>query len=126
MAKEARTKTKDERIRGEKSRLNRIYKDIEKNKKKLADGLIERAALMRAECEDLEYDLIENGWTEQFQQSEKLEPYDRARPQGQAYQQLNANYQKVIKQLDALLPQAKQSGREDDGFADFVNGRDEL
>ena len=126
MAKEARTKTKDERIRGEKSRLNRIYKDIDKNKKKLAAGLIERAAFMRIECEDLEDDLIENGWTEQFQQSEKLEPYDRARPQGQAYQQLNANYQKVIKQLDALLPQAKQSGREDDGFADFVNGRDEL
>lgn len=126
MAKEARTKTKDERIRGEKSRLNRIYKDIDKNKKKLAAGLIERAAFMRIECEDLETDLIENGWTEQFQQSEKLEPYDRARPQGQAYQQLNANYQKVIKQLDALLPQAKQSGREDDGFADFVNGRDEL
>lgn len=126
MAKEARTKTKDERIRGEKSRLNRIYKDIDKNKKKLAAGLIERAAFMRIECEDLETDLIENGWTELFQQSEKLEPYDRARPQGQAYQQLNANYQKVIKQLDALLPQAKQSGREDDGFADFVNGRDEL
>ena len=126
MAKEARTKTKDERIRGEKSRLNRIYKDIDKNKKKLAAGLIERAAFMRIACEDLEADLIENGWTEQFQQSEKLEPYDRARPQGQAYQQLNANYQKVIKQLDALLPQAKQSGREDDGFADFVNGRDEL
>ena len=126
MAKEARTKTKDERIRGEKSRLNRIYKDIDKNKKKLAAGLIERAAFMRIECEDLEEFLIENGWTEQFQQSEKLEPYDRARPQGQAYQQLNANYQKVIKQLDALLPQAKQSGREDDGFADFVNGRDEL
>ena len=126
MAKEARTKTKDERIRGEKSRLNRIYKDIDKNKKKLAAGLIERAAFMRIECEGLEADLIENGWTEQFQQSEKLEPYDRARPQGQAYQQLNANYQKVIKQLDALLPQVKQSGREDDGFADFVNGRDEL
>ena len=126
MAKEARTKTKDERIRGEKSRLNRIYKDIDKNKKKLAAGLIERAAFMRIECEDLEADLIENGWTEQFQQSEKLEPYDRARPQGQAYQLLNANYQKVIKQLDALLPQVKQSGKEDDGFADFVNGRDEL
>ena len=126
MAKEARPTTKDERIRGEKSRLSRIYKDIDKNKKKLAAGLIERAAFMRIECEDLEADLIENGWTEQFQQSEKLEPYDRARPQGQAYQQLNANYQKVIKQLDALLPQAKQSGREDDGFADFVNGRDEL
>lgn len=126
MAKEKRIKTKDERIRGEKQRLSRIYKNLDENKKKLAAGLIERAAFMRIECEDLEADLIENGWTEQFQQSEKLEPYDRARPQGQAYQQLNANYQKVIKQLDALLPQVKQSGREDDGFADFVNGRDEL
>ena len=126
MAKEAMTKTKYELILKKKSRLNPIYKNIDKNKKKLAAGLIERAAFMRIECEDLEAFLIENGWTEQFQQSEKLEPYDRARPQGQAYQQLNANYQKVIKQLDALLPQAKQSGREDDGFADFVNGRDEL
>lgn len=126
MAKEKRIKTKDERIRGEKQRLNRIYKNLDENKKKLAAGLIERAAFMRIECEDMEADLIENGWTEQFKQSEKLDPYERARPQGQAYQQLNANYQKVIKQLDALLPQGKQSGREDDGFADFVNGRDEL
>lgn len=126
MVKEKRIKTKDERIRGEKQRLNRIYKNLDENKKKLAAGLIERAAFMRIECEDMEADLIENGWTEQFKQSEKLDPYERARPQGQAYQQLNANYQKVIKQLDALLPQGKQSGREDDGFADFVNGRDEL
>ena len=82
MAKEKRIKTKDERIRGEKQRLSRIYKNLEENKKKLAAGLIERAAFMRIECEDLEADLIENGWTEQFQQSEKLAPYDRARPQG--------------------------------------------
>ena len=59
MAKEARTKTKDERIRGEKRRLSRIYRDIDENKKKLAAGLIERAAFMRIECEDLEADLID-------------------------------------------------------------------
>lgn len=126
MAGEVRTKTKEERIRSEKNRLNKLFKELPEKKKKLAIGLIERAAFMRVECEDLEVDLRENGWTELFQQSEKMEPYDRARPQGQSYQTLNANYQKIIKQLDAMLPPAESAARpKDDGFEDFVTGRDD-
>lgn len=125
MAEEARTKTKEERIRSEKNRLNRLFKGLEEKKKKLAIGLIERAAFMRVECEDLEVDLRENGWTELFSQGNQ-EPYDRARPQGQSYQTLNANYQKIIKQLDAMLPPAENAARpKDDGFEDFVTGRDD-
>ena len=71
-------------------------------------------------------DLRENGWTEKFQQSERLEPYDRARPIGQAYNSTNANYQKIIKQLTALLPKPDTAPKqEDDGFASFVRERDE-
>ena len=70
--------------------------------------------------------LRENGWTEKFQQSERLEPYDRARPIGQAYNSTNANYQKIIKQLTALLPKPDTAQKqEDDGFASFVRERDE-
>nr|DAH23916.1 MAG TPA: hypothetical protein [Caudoviricetes sp.] len=71
-------------------------------------------------------DLQDNGWTEKFQQSERLEPYDRARPIGQAYNSTNANYQKIIKQLTALLPKPDATPKpEDDGFGSFVRERDE-
>lgn len=119
-------KKKETRIKAEKERLLEIYQELPQKKAELAIGLIERAAFMRVECEDLEADLRENGWTEPFQQSEKMEPYDRARPQGQSYQTLNSNYQKIIKQLDAMLPPAESAARpKDDGFEDFVTGRDD-
>lgn len=117
--------TKQDRILKEKERLLEFYKNMEASKSGIASGLIERAAFMRVECEDLEIDLLTNGWTELFQQSEKCDPYDRARPQGQAYQTLNANYQKIIKQLDGMLPPAPAKNDDDDGFDSFVNGRDD-
>lgn len=118
-------KKKETRIKAEKERLLEIYRELPQKKAELAIGLIERAAFMRVECEDLEVDLRENGWTELFSQGNQ-EPYDRARPQGQSYQTLNANYQKIIKQLDAMLPPAESTARpKDDGFEDFVTGRDD-
>lgn len=124
MPKEARTKTKDERIRGEKNRLNKIFRELPEKQKKLASSLIERAAFMRVELEDLEADIRENGWTEMFQQSEKVEPYERQRPQGQTYQSMNTSYQKIIRQLNDMLP-AKASPP-DDPFDAFLNERDQM
>lgn len=124
MAEEARRKTKEERIRGEKNRLIKLFKELPEKKKKLAIGLIERAAFMRVELEDLEEDLKENGWTEPFQQSEKMEPYDRARPQGQTYNTMNTSYQKIMRQLHDMLPVEAVAKPKDDGFEDFVSGRD--
>ena len=124
MAKEPRTKTKEERIRGEKNRLTRLFKELPDKKKKLTAGLIERAAFMRVELEDLEADLKENGWTELFQQSEKVDPYERARPQGQTYNTMNASYQKIMKQLHDMLPAEEPQKQQDDGFEAFVIGRD--
>ena len=123
MAEEARRKTKEERIRGEKNRLTKLFKELPEKKKKLAIGLIERAAFMRVELEDLEEDLKENGWTEPFQQSEKMEPYDRARPQGQTYNTMNTSYQKIMRQLHDMLP-VEAAKPKDDGFDAFVTGRD--
>lgn len=124
MPKAAREKTKEERIRGEKNRLTKLFKELPEKKKKLTVGLIERAAFMRVELEDLELDLKENGWTESFQQSKNLEPYDRARPQGQTYNTMNTSYQKIMKQLHDMLPQEQTQKAQDDGFEAFVIGRD--
>lgn len=125
MPKDAREKTKDERFRGERGRLNRLYRSLPERKKKLAAPLIERAAFMRVELEDLERDLAENGWTEEFRQSEKVDPYERARPEGQTYLTMNANYQKLIKQLHDMLPTEAQK-EQADPFDEFLKERDIL
>ena len=119
-------KSKASRIKAEKKRLEENYAELSQSKKEVAQGLIERAAFMRIELEDLEADLAENGWVEKFSQGNQ-EPYDRARPQGQTYNAINGNYQKIIKQLDSMLPKEEPKTREnDDGFDDFVSGRDEI
>ena len=124
MAVQTREKTKEERIRGEKNRLNRIFRQLPEKKKKLALGLIERAAFMRVELEDLEADIEENGWTEMFKQSANLPEYKRARPQGQTYNTMNASYQKIIRQLHDMLPQKQE--QQADPFDEFLNERDQM
>jgi len=119
-------KSKASRIKAEKKRLEQNYAELSQAKKEVAQGLIERAAFMRIELEDLEADLAENGWVEKFSQGNQ-EPYDRARPQGQTYNAMNGNYQKIIKQLDSMLPREESRPKEEnDGFDDFVSGRDEV
>jgi hypothetical protein len=116
--------TKDERIKKEEKRLKRIYKNIDKDNKAIIEGLIQRAAYMRVTLEDWEKDIMENGYYEMFTQSEKTDPYERERPVARLYNTMNANYQKIIKQLSDLVPkEAPAKGVEDDGFADFINSR---
>ena len=121
----AKKKSKAARIKAEVDRLERNYAELAESKKRVAEGTIARAAFMRVELEDLEEFLSKNGWTEKFSQGNQ-EPYDRARPQGQTYNTMNANYQKIIKLLDSMLPKEDAKPRvEDDGFDEFVGGRDE-
>ena len=118
-------KTKESRIKAEKARLEALYNDLPESRHKLADGLIERAAFMRVELEDLEDDIRLNGWVEMFSQGNQ-EPYPRARPQGQSYNTMNANYLKTIQKLDTMLPKEQGGSEDGDGFDAFVNGRDKL
>jgi hypothetical protein len=112
--------TKDERIKKEVRRLNRIYKDIDKDNKAIIEGLIRRAAYMLVTLEDWEKDIMENGYYEMFTQSEKTDPYERERPVARLYNTVNKNYQSIIKQLTDLIPKKENSNEEDDGFDAFV------
>ena len=116
--------TKEKRISAEKLRLTKIYKEIPEEKKRLIDGLINRAAFMRITLEDMERDLDENGFVEFFTQSEKTEPYERERPVARLYNTMNKNYQSIIKQLSDLLPKEDVRKEVNDGFEDFVSDRE--
>lgn len=114
--------TKDTRIKAEEKRLKRIYKNIDKDKKAIIDGLIQRAAYMRVTLEDYEKDIDEGGYTEMFTQSINTPPYERERPVARLYNTMNKNYQSIIKQLSDLLPKEVVK-EEDDGFEAFVNAK---
>ncbi|MCD8200377.1 MAG: hypothetical protein LUD25_05460, partial [Coriobacteriaceae bacterium] len=117
-------KERDKKIKAETEELTRIFSDLPAKKMSLAGKLIERAAWMRVQCQELEEYLEANGWTEKFQQTKGLPPYDRSRPQAQSYLTLNSGYQKIIKQLSDLLPRDDDKPK-DDGFDSFVNRRDD-
>ncbi len=114
--------TIEARILKEDKRLREIYKDLPNDVMKLYDGLIWRAAYMRVTLEDYEKDIVENGSTELFSQSEKTDPYERERPVSSIYNRLIKNYQVVIKQLSERLP-AQGTGSPSEEILKFALGK---
>lgn len=117
-------KARKRKIENEEKRLSTQFKEIDAKKRAVVRGLLPRAAFMRIHLCELEADLNIYGWTEWFSQGEQ-EPYKRNRPEADQYHKLNANYQKIIKQLTDLLPKDEAKPSTDDGFADFVSGRED-
>ena len=87
------------------ARLTRIYKNLPQNKKALAQGLIVQAARLRVRLNELNAILAAEGMTELFQQSDKVEPYVRTRPEADLFIKLDKNYQSIIRQLNDLVPE---------------------
>lgn len=116
--------TKDQRVKKEIQRLRRIYKDLPKDTLTVVEGLIVEAADLRIRLEDIRKDLDENGYDEMFTQSDKMEPYERERPQARRYIAMNKNFQSIMKQLGDYIPKHVPEKKEvDDGFDSFVNSR---
>lgn len=91
--------------KSETARLKRLYRDLPKNRKEVAQGLIVQAARLRVRLNYLNEDIEANGLTEMFSQSEKTEPYERERPAAALFIKLDKNYQAIIKQLTDMLPE---------------------
>lgn len=103
--------------KSETARLRRLYKDMPKNRKAVAEGLVVQAARLRVRLNALNDDIEKNGLTELFSQSEKTEPYERERPAAALFIKLDKNYQAIIKQLTDMLPEG--SVINDKALADF-------
>lgn len=100
-------------------RLTRIYANMPAKQRQLADGLIAQAARLRVRLDELNADIQEHGMVELFQQSEKVEPYWRERPQASLFVKLDKNYQAIIRQLAELVPPEEEAR---DDLAEFLNG----
>lgn len=114
--------TKDEIIKKEITRLTKLYKNIEGNKKEVANGVIQEAAFMRATLGELKVMIDASGPIDEMPQGE----YSilREHPAVKIYNTMIQRYTSAIKQLTDLLP--KEAPKvEDDGFDDFVVNRDD-
>ncbi|MEK5415052.1 hypothetical protein [Paenibacillus sp. FSL L8-0708] len=125
VADKKKKSAKKRRITAEEKRLRESYKKIPDDLMRVADGLIRRAAYMRVTLEDYEIDLDNGGYVEQFTQSEKTKAYERERPVARLYNQMNRNFQQIIKQLTDMLPKPdpEKDSPKDDGFEAFVINR---
>ena len=98
------------------ARLAQIYAGLPEKQLALAQGLIAQAARLRVQLDQLNADITENGLTELFQQSDKVEPYVRERPQASLFVKLDKNYQSIIRQLSEMVPAENRQADELDDF----------
>ena len=100
-------KTKEQRIKSEKTRLKGIFKELDENKRKLVTPLIEKAAFMSIELDDLQETIEQDGWTSEYKNGENQYGTKKS-PEAETYIALSKNYAAVIKQLTELVPAAKR------------------
>lgn len=89
--------------KSETERLTAVYDNLPPKRFAVAQGLIAQAARIRVNLDRLAEDIAENGMTEMFQQSDKVEPYKKTRPEADLFIKLDKNYQSIIKQLNDMI-----------------------
>ena len=103
----ARKKKKENRIKDEKKRLKEIFAELEENKRNLVTPLIEKAAFMSIELDDLQETIEQEGWTSEYKNGENQYGTKKS-PEAETYIALSKNYAAVIKQVTELVPAAKR------------------
>lgn len=101
---------KMERIDAEKARLQEVFKDLEPNKLKTCQALIDRAAFITVSLEDLEKQLNRTGWVEQYQNGENQTGMKKAAA-ADVHISLTKNLNAIVKQLLEVVPPAQKESR---------------
>ena len=112
---------KDRLVNNEINRLTKLFKDIDRNRRLTAKGLIEEAAYMRITLQELKVEIDKSGPIDEMPQGD----YSilREHPALKAYNTMVQRYTNIIDKLTNLHPKEVKVVEEDDGFADFINSR---
>lgn len=113
--------TKEARIKSEIARLDKIFSNIEENKKKLIKKLIDNAAFMTITLEELQKSINEDGPVITSINGNGFETINE-HPAQKSYNQMIAKYTSTIKQLTDLLPDSKEDSvsKAGESLAKFV------
>lgn len=114
---------KNKRIKKEVSRLKRLFAKIDENKKKLVFATIEDVAFMTVTMQDLRNQIVREGTTVEYKNGENQYGTKQS-PDAQLYLQMSQKQTQAMKILVDCLPKTEKPAPQDDGFEDFVRGRD--
>ncbi|HBF3639229.1 hypothetical protein [Clostridioides difficile] len=112
---------KEKKIKQEVSRLKKNYKDLEKEKVKILDGLVNEAAFLKISLEETREILTKEGLTEIFKQGKQ--EFERERLQVKIYLNFMKLYSSVMKQLIDIIPSDKKQEEEDKLIEFMKKGR---
>lgn len=101
------------------AKLNRIFKNLPDEKKKLAEGLKAQAAFMVATLAELQEIMNRDGPVELFEQGKQR--LLREHPAAKTYNTMVRNYTAVCKALFDLLPDEERKDAADE-LMEFVKG----
>ncbi len=116
---------KTNRIKKEVRRLKRLFSNIDENKKKLVFTTIEDVAFMTITMQDLRDSIVREGTTVEYKNGENQYGTKQS-PDAQLYLQLSQKQTQAMKVLLDCLPKKEIIKEKDDGFDDFVNGREDV
>ena len=90
--------------------MQELFQDLEANKRQTCAALIDRAAFITVSLEDLEEELNETGWTEEYQNGENQFGVKKAAA-AEVHISLTKNLNALIKQLLDIVPAAQKSSK---------------
>ena len=102
------------------NKLKKIFKDIEPNKQKTVEKLIENAAFMAESLNELQEVIREKGFVEEYHNGANQSGVKKC-SEVEIYNTMIKNYSSIIKQLVDLLPNGAGSGG--DELLDFISGK---
>ena len=110
-------------IKKEERRLKRLFNAIDENKKKLVYTTIEDVAFMTVTMRELRENIIRDGTEVEYKNGENQYGKKQS-PDAQLYLQMSQKQTQAMKILTECLPKTEKPLKADDGFEDFLKGRD--
>lgn len=106
------------------NRLTNFFKDIDRNRRLTAKGLIEEAAFMRITLQQLKSEIDKDGPIDEMPQGD----YSilREHPALKSYNTMVQRYTNIIDKLVNMHPKEEVKKDVDDGFDSFIRKRDGL
>jgi len=109
---------KQKAIKKEIRKLRRLFKNLPKDKKKAAEGLIQEAAFMKVTLEETRYIIDCEGIIENFEQG--AQKFKREHPATKVYNTMINRYAAVCKQLFDMVPDPDAGKQAQDELMAFV------
>lgn len=117
---------KSKQIKKEETRLKRLFKEIDENKKKLVLTTIADVAFMTVTMQDLRETIIRKGTTATYKNGENQYGTKQS-PESQMYLQLSQKLTQAMKILIDCMPKTQKTNTTpEDDFDDFVNTREDI